>query len=260
MFRRNRGQYLKLLWNGHPFWALLNGNKAHLISGNPIDGFKKIGREVDPELFSYLPPVEIPGKIICIACNYWSKKVGIEEMPDSPGLYLKAPTALNGHRHPLIIPSDVHRPEYDPAMAIVIGRTGKNIKRSRAKNYILGYCCANEFTAQDILEQEKLFTRAKSYDTFAPLGPVLKTDFDYKGRKICTRVNGEIRHEGNTDQIVYNPEMLVEFISGIMTLEPWDIILTGIPGNTGAIDIGDSVEVDIEGLGRLETPVVSKKK
>jgi len=137
----------------------------------------------------------------------------------------------------------------------VIGTIAKNIKRADWRSFVRGFTCANDVTARDLQKKDVQFTRGKSFDTFLPLGPCLEDDLDVSALEIRTRVNGELKQDGNTSQMVFPCDVLVEFISSIMTLLPGDVILTGTPAGVGPLNAGDAVEVAIEGIGTLRNVV-----
>jgi 2-keto-4-pentenoate hydratase/2-oxohepta-3-ene-1,7-dioic acid hydratase in catechol pathway len=162
---------------------------------------------------------------------------------------------VNAHGGTVVYPASSSQVDYEGELAVVIGKHCKNVKPEKADEFILGFTIINDFTARDIQKKENKFTRAKSFDTFAPLGPWIETAYDWKGKSVRTCVNGEIRQDGTTDQMIFDVPCLVSFISEVMTLLPGDVIATGTPAGVGPVKIGDVVEVEIEGLGALRSVI-----
>jgi len=150
--------------------------------------------------------------------------------------------------------------DYEGELAVIIKKKAKNLTQKEAKDFILGYTCFNDVTARDLQKKDGQWTRAKSFDTFSPLGPYIVSDIDPNNLKIETYLNDKVRQSSNTSGMIFNVESLVSFISSVMTLLPGDVIATGTPKGVGPMQEGDTVEVRIEGIGILENPVVSEKK
>ncbi|HEY0144116.1 MAG TPA: fumarylacetoacetate hydrolase family protein [Thermoanaerobaculia bacterium] len=197
-----------------------------------------------------------PTKIVCVGRNYaeHAKELG-NEAPSEPILFLKPPSALLAHEGTIVRPAISNRVDHEAELAIIIGREAKNVKQAGWRDYVLGFTCANDVTARDIQKRDVQFTRGKGFDTFCPLGPSIETDLDVSDLRISARVNGEVRQDGRTSQMIFPPPFLVEFISSIMTLMPGDVILTGTPSGVGPLNGGDVVEVEIEGIGTLRNRV-----
>lgn len=204
----------------------------------------------------FLPPVH-PSKIIAVGLNYLdhAEELGMP-IPEEPILFLKPSSAVIGDKDPVIIPNASKRVDYEGELAIVIARRCKNVPKERAKDVILGYTCFNDVTARDLQAKDIQWTRAKSFDTFAPIGPYIVELEDASKLRIETRVNGEVRQKSNTSNMIFDAYSLVEFVSSIMTLEAGDVIATGTPAGVGMLKDGDLVEVEIESIGVLRNPVV----
>jgi 2-keto-4-pentenoate hydratase/2-oxohepta-3-ene-1,7-dioic acid hydratase in catechol pathway len=144
---------------------------------------------------------------------------------------------------------------HEGELAIVIGREAKNVKAADWRDYVRGFSCANDVTARDLQKKDVQFTRGKGFDTFCPIGPCIETELDVSNLRLTTRVNGEIRQDGSTSQMIFTCAFLVEFITAIMTLMPGDVILTGTPAGVGPLNAGDVVEVEVEGIGVLQNHV-----
>jgi 2-keto-4-pentenoate hydratase/2-oxohepta-3-ene-1,7-dioic acid hydratase in catechol pathway len=209
-----------------------------------------------------LPSVELlaplaPGKIVCVGRNYadHAREHGAE-VPEIPLLFLKPPSAVIGPRAPIVLPPQSEQVEYEAELAAVIGKQARAVASEEAREYIFGYTAANDVTARDLQRKDGQWTRAKGFDTFCPLGPWIDTEADPGDLRITCRVNGQIRQLASTREMVFSVYQLVAFVSGIMTLELGDVLLTGTPAGVGRLQPGDSVQVDIEGIGCLENPVV----
>ena len=197
-----------------------------------------------------------PTKIVCVGRNYaeHAKELG-NEAPSEPILFLKPPSALLRPGGTIVRPAASNRVDHEGELAIVIGKTAKNVKRAEWRDYVRGFTCANDVTARDLQKKDVQFTRGKGFDTFCPVGPHIETDLDVSSLRVTTRVNGQIRQDGNTNQMMFDCAFLLEFISAIMTLMPGDLILTGTPSGVGPLESGDVVEVEIEGIGVLRNDV-----
>lgn len=173
------------------------------------------------------------------------------EIPKEPCIFLKPPSSVIGHGDSIIYPLQSSRVDYEAELAIVIKKKAHMVPEDKVKDYILGYTCANDVTARDLQKIDGQWTRAKSFDTFCPLGPRVTGQIDPDNVAIRLYVNKELRQNGHTSNFIFNTSILVSFISSIMTLFPGDVILTGTPSGVGPLKIGDTVEVEIEGIGRL---------
>jgi 2-keto-4-pentenoate hydratase/2-oxohepta-3-ene-1,7-dioic acid hydratase in catechol pathway len=202
-----------------------------------------------------LPPC-VPTKIVCIGRNYaeHAKELG-NEAPAEPIIFLKPPSAILAPFGTIVRPAISQRVDHEGELAIVIGKRAKDVKAAQWRDYVRGFACANDVTARDLQKKDVQFTRGKSFDTFAPIGPCIETELDVAALSLQTRVNGEIRQNGNTRDMVFPCDFLIEFITTVMTLEPGDVILTGTPSGVGPLAAGDSVEVEIEGIGVLRNAV-----
>jgi 2-keto-4-pentenoate hydratase/2-oxohepta-3-ene-1,7-dioic acid hydratase in catechol pathway len=198
-----------------------------------------------------LAPVT-PSKIVAVGRNYaeHAKELG-NEAPSEPIIFLKPPSALLNPNGTIVRPPQSQRVDFEGELAIVIGKTARNISRSGWRSVVLGFTCANDVTARDLQKKDVQFTRGKSFDTFCPLGPCIETDLDPASLSLRTRVNGETKQDGSTRDMVFDCGAIIEFITSVMTLNPGDVILTGTPAGVGPLNAGDVVEVEIEGIGVL---------
>lgn len=204
----------------------------------------------------FLPPVT-PSKIVCVGRNYADHAAELgNEVPKEPLLFLKAPSALIADGDDIIIPSQSKQVEHEGELAVVIGRVCKNISDEEDPlEYVFGYTCLNDVTARDLQRKDVQFTRAKSFDTFCPVGPCVETELDTSNLRVVTAVNGIIKQDGRTSQMVFPVTFLVRYISRQMTLEPGDIIATGTPSGVSRMANGDVCEIEIEGIGTLRNKV-----
>ena len=208
-----------------------------------------------PDRAKLLAPVT-PTKIVCVGRNYaeHAKELG-NEAPSEPIIFLKPPSALLNPGGTIVRPPMSQLVHHEGELAIVIGREAKNVKAADWRDYVRGFSCANDVTARDLQKKDVQFTRGKGFDTFCPIGPCIETELDVSNLRLTTRVNGEIRQDGSTSQMIFTCAFLVEFITAIMTLMPGDVILTGTPAGVGPLNAGDVVEVEVEGIGVLQNHV-----
>jgi 2-keto-4-pentenoate hydratase/2-oxohepta-3-ene-1,7-dioic acid hydratase in catechol pathway len=198
-----------------------------------------------------------PSKIIAIGLNYYDHAKELKmSIPNYPLIFMKPPTSVIQHGGSIIYPPQSKEVHYEGELAVIIKDRIKNISVQAAASHIAGYTCANDITARDLQREDGQWTRAKSFDTFCPIGPRMITNLDPTNLDICTRVNGEEKQLSNTQNMIFNVFELVSFVSGIMTLLPGDVIITGTPPGVGPIEAGDTVEVEIEGIGILRNTIV----
>lgn len=202
-------------------------------------------------------PVSKPSKIVCIGLNYKDHAEELDmELPEEPKIFLKPPSSVIACEEDIVFPTMSNEIDYEAELAIVISKTAKDVSISDASEYIGGYTIMNDVTARDLQRKDEQWTRAKSFDTFAPIGPFIETEMDPNNQNISLTLNGEIKQNSNTKNMVFSPNNLVEFISNIMTLNPGDIIATGTPSGVGQMKKGDAVEVAIESIGVLRNKVI----
>ena len=202
-----------------------------------------------------LAPV-IPSKVVCIGKNYadHAREMG-GEPPTEPVIFIKPNTAVIGPNDPIQLPWQSERVDHEAELGIVMGRIARNVRREDALSYVLGYTLGNDVTARDLQQKDGQWTRAKGFDTFCPLGPWIVNDFDPSDKPIMCVVDGEVRQSASTSDMIHDVESIVEFVTGVMTLLPGDVILTGTPAGIGPITAGQTVTVSVQGLGALTNPV-----
>jgi 2-keto-4-pentenoate hydratase/2-oxohepta-3-ene-1,7-dioic acid hydratase in catechol pathway len=200
-----------------------------------------------------------PSKIVAVGRNYREHAAELgNAVPDlEPLLFLKAPSSLVIDGSDIVLPPESARVDYEGELALVIGRRVKRWPQERWLDALAGVCCANDVTARDLQKKDGQFARAKSFDTFCPIGPAIVPGLDPSDLALETRVNGAVRQSSRTSQMVFSPAFLVAYISRMMTLLPGDLILTGTPAGIGALSAGDRVEVEIEGVGVLANRVAA---
>jgi 2-keto-4-pentenoate hydratase/2-oxohepta-3-ene-1,7-dioic acid hydratase in catechol pathway len=204
-----------------------------------------------------LAPV-VPSKIVCVGRNYRAHAAELgNKMPDEPLLFLKAPSAVIASGEQVELPRASQQVEHEGELGVVIGRVASKLSSSDDPlSYVLGYTCVNDVTARDLQRKDVQFTRAKSFDTFCPVGPWIETEIDPANAAVETRLNGEVKQKGNTADMAFPVSFLIRYISEIMTLYPGDLIATGTPAGVSRMKHGDTVEVEVAGIGVLRNPVV----
>jgi 2-keto-4-pentenoate hydratase/2-oxohepta-3-ene-1,7-dioic acid hydratase in catechol pathway len=209
---------------------------------------------------SLLAPVQ-PSKIVCVGRNYREHAAELgNEVPTEPLLFFKPPSSLLPPGGTIIRPRVSERTDYEGELGVVIARHCHQLTESDdVRPYILGYTCVNDFTARDLQKKDGQWARAKGFDSFCPVGPVVADGLDpWSGVKVETRVNGDVRQSGNTQDFIFALDAVIRYISRIMTIEPGDLIATGTPAGVGPVVAGDIVEVSIEGIGQLRNPVADQ--
>jgi 4-hydroxyphenylacetate degradation bifunctional isomerase/decarboxylase decarboxylase subunit len=217
------------------------------------------GKRLGLSRLKFLPPVE-PSKIICVGLNYVDHAKELKmPPPEEPVIFMKPSTAVIGHEEDIILPRSSARIDYEAELAVVIGEKCKGVSEDEAYEVIQGYTAFNDVTARDLQAKDGQWTRAKSFDTFAPLGPYIVTQDeidDPRDLSIKLFLNGELRQDSRTKNLIFDIPYLIEFISGVMTLNPGDVIATGTPPGVGEVEAGDIVEIEIEKIGVLRNYVV----
>ncbi len=237
-------------------YGVITGDKIELITGLPWPEISDPVAALNLADVKILAPV-IPSKVVCVGKNYadHAKEMG-GDVPVEPVIFIKPNTTVIGEGDFIVLPSQSKNVHHEAELAIVIGVLAKNVAVDRADEVIFGYTCANDVTARDLQNSDVQWTRAKSFDTFCPLGPWIETDLDPEDLAISCVVNDETRQNGNTSDLVRSAREMVSWISHMMTLLPGDVILTGTPAGVSQIVNGDSVAVTIQDVGTLTNPVV----
>jgi 2-keto-4-pentenoate hydratase/2-oxohepta-3-ene-1,7-dioic acid hydratase in catechol pathway len=263
-------RYVRFRTPAGPRWGVLRDEVVEALDAAPYLGGRPTGERYALQAVRLLAPAE-PSKVLAVGMNYVDHR---DQDPDrliatildrhmrgappdkEPILFLKAPSALVGPGEPILLPPGIGRVDYEAELAVVIGRRlYRPASREAAREAIFGYTCANDVSARDVQERDVQWFRAKSFDTFCPLGPWIETDFDPRERSLQGILNGTVRQDSNTRYQIADVFDLVFFAAQAMTLEPGDVFLTGTPGGLGPLAPGDVFTVRIEGLGELTNPV-----
>jgi 2-keto-4-pentenoate hydratase/2-oxohepta-3-ene-1,7-dioic acid hydratase in catechol pathway len=242
-----------------PRYGMIEGEKVFTLLGELAEGNLSLeGAEPSVNLHEakLLPPVA-PSKVVCVGRNYKEHAAELgNTLPDEPLLFLKAPSSIIGDGETILLPGFSQRVEHEGELAVVIGRRCRNVGEDEDPlAYALGYTCLNDVTARDLQRKDVQFTRAKSFDTFCPVGPFVVTGLDPSDLLVETRVGGELRQSGRTSMMAFSVSYLIRYISNMLTLEPGDLVSTGTPAGVGPLNDGDTVEVSVEGVGTLRNPV-----
>jgi 2-keto-4-pentenoate hydratase/2-oxohepta-3-ene-1,7-dioic acid hydratase in catechol pathway len=248
-----------------PRYALVQqeGDRTFLavLTGDPLyTPVQPTGERVElSDGVRLLAPVIPRSKLVCVGRNYadHAKEMG-NDVPTSPLLFFKPNTAVVGPDDPVIAPDWTREVSYEAELAVVIARVCKDVTPESALSYVLGYTVANDVTARDAQRTDDQWARAKGFDTACPLGPWIETDLDPEDVAVRSRVNGELRQDGRTRDLIFDVPYLISYISEAMTLLPGDVILTGTPAGVGLVDDGDRMEVEVEGIGTMSNPILRR--
>jgi len=241
--------------DGNIQYGWLENNQIGLIDGNLFGEYQRLEPTINLSLQKILAPV-IPTKIVCVGRNYREHAVEQNvDIPESPQLFLKPPSAIIAQEECIQIPPQSKQVEHEAELVVVIGKKGRWISVEESNNYILGYTIGNDVTARDIQHKDLQWTRGKGFDTFCPIGPWIETELDPADCLISCRVNGGLRQMASTREMIYSVNQIVSYVSTVMTLEPGDLIFTGTPAGIGGIKAGDTIEIEIEGIGILSNKV-----
>lgn len=242
---------LRYTYHDKSYYGVWRDGMIYPVVGNVFADYTVSNSAVSPADVVLLPPCE-PTKIIAVGLNYSEHAKEMKETQrKDPVLFLKPTTAMLAHGGTIRRPSDSQQVDYEAELAVVIGKEGKHILPEKAEGYIFGYTCFNDVTARDLQKIDGQWTRAKGFDTFAPIGPAIETEIDVSNLSIRLAVNGEIKQQDSTAKMLFSPQELVCFISKVMTLLPGDVITTGTPSGIGPMASGDEVSVSIENIGTL---------
>lgn len=228
------------------------------LKGDPLYApLELTGEKLPLEDVRLLAPVIPRSKVVCVGKNYVAHAAEMGgEVPQEPLIFLKPNTSVIGPGEPIFYPKQSQNVHFEGELAIVIGRICRNLSREDAPKVIYGYTVANDVTARDLQAKDGQWARAKGFDTFCPIGPWIETDFDPSDVRVRTTLNGEVKQDGRTADMVFDVPAILEYVTSFMTLLPGDIVLTGTPDGVGPMEAGDHVAVTIDGLGTLTNPVV----
>lgn len=242
-------------------YGIVDDDALVILAGDPMfAGFDTTGERVPlGKVGALLAPVIPRSKVVAVGKNYRDHAAEMDsEAPAEPLLFLKPNTSVIGLGDAIVLPPQSQHVDFEGELAVVIGRIAKNVAAEDAHDYIFGYTVANDVTARDLQKADGQWTRAKGFDTFCPLGPVIETELK-PDAYVRTRVNGELKQDGTISDMVHDIPSIVAYASSVFTLLPGDVILTGTPAGIGPIRPGDTVEVEIEGVGSLVNPVRAAK-
>lgn len=239
--------------------GVLKGKEITEISSSMIQAIKSSNIDKLESLGSYnfedinvSVPIS-PSKIVCVGLNYTDHAKELDmDIPEEPIIFIKPSTAAIGHCDNIIYPNNSTQVDYEAELGIVISKEAHHVSSNDASDYIGGYTVINDVTARDLQRKDVQWTRAKSFDTFAPIGPCIETELDPMDQNITLKINSKLKQNSNTKNMIFDVYELIEFISNIMTLKAGDIISTGTPPGVGPMNVGDTVEVEIEGIGILK--------
>jgi 2-keto-4-pentenoate hydratase/2-oxohepta-3-ene-1,7-dioic acid hydratase in catechol pathway len=234
---------------------MLDGEEVMELEGGLFGPLKTLGTAHTRSGVKLLAPCS-PSKVIAVGLNYrdHARELGMP-VPDSPVIFLKPSTTVIGPEDAILYPGASSRVDYEAELGIVIKDRVKDLRPEEANRHILGYTCANDVTARDLQKKDGQWTRAKSFDTFCPVGPWIETGLEPDDLLVESYLNGERRQSSRTSQFIFKADFLVSFISQVMTLYPGDLIITGTPAGIGPMEPGDEIEVRIEGIGSLRNTV-----
>jgi 2-keto-4-pentenoate hydratase/2-oxohepta-3-ene-1,7-dioic acid hydratase in catechol pathway len=246
------------LADGETVYARLDGGIAEILASapwsdrGPTSGERAHAPWKDADLRC---PVE-PSKILCVGRNYaaHAKELG-NDVPQEPLLFLKPPSALLDPGGAIVLPTESTRVEHEAELGVVIGRRARNVRKEDALAYVFGYTCVGDITARDLQKKDGQWARAKGFDTFCPVGPWIETELDPARLAVRCRVNGEVRQDGLTSNMIFDVPTLIAYASRMMTLEPGDLLVTGTPEGVGPLVQGDKLEIEVGGVGILRADV-----
>jgi 2-keto-4-pentenoate hydratase/2-oxohepta-3-ene-1,7-dioic acid hydratase in catechol pathway len=247
---------IRFEYNKKVYWGALNkDSKINVLKDEPYQKIIRTSHALSLNKVKLLAPAT-PSKIILVGLNYKRHASELNmEIPKEPIIFLKPTTALTNPGENIKYPKMSKRVDYEGELAIVIRKKARNIKIKDVKKYILGYTCLNDVTARDIQHKDAQWSRAKSFDTFCPLGPLVETSLNPCDLRIRTYLNGKVKQDSSTRDFIFTIDRVVSFVSKVMTLLPGDIISTGTPSGVGPMKKNDIIEVEIEGIGKLTNRV-----
>jgi 2-keto-4-pentenoate hydratase/2-oxohepta-3-ene-1,7-dioic acid hydratase in catechol pathway len=239
-------------------YGLAEADGVTLYQGTPFVAWEPTETLIPWESVQLLAPV-LPSKVVAVGKNYADHAEEMEsDIPEEPIIFLKPATAVVGPNVHVVKPSESEAVHHEAELAVVIGRVARRVRAEDASQYVFGYTAANDVTARDLQRKDGQWTRAKGFDTFCPLGPAIETELDPLERlAVIARVNGEVRQAGFTVDMVFGVAELLEFITRVMTLLPGDVVLTGTPSGVGPVEVGDLMEIEVDGIGVLANRLVA---
>jgi 2-keto-4-pentenoate hydratase/2-oxohepta-3-ene-1,7-dioic acid hydratase in catechol pathway len=250
-------KYVRYSHQGRTSYGILEGETIRELEGDLFSSPRPTGKSVSSADVTLLAPCE-PSKIIAVGLNYKSH-LGERPKPEYPGLFAKYPTSLIAQGEEIVIPPGSNNLHYEGELVVVIGKKAKNVSVADAPQYVFGVTAGNDVSERDWQRDDLQWIRAKASDTFGPVGPAIVRGLNYKDLQVQTRLNGEVRQNESSKDLLYDVDHIVSYISRYITLMPGDMIFTGTPGSTQPMKPGDVVEVEVEGVGILRNIVAAAK-
>ena len=250
----NVTRYVRYQAGGQTSYGVLEQNTVRELSGDLFGASKPTGKSLPLAQVKLLAPVQ-PRNVIAVGLNYKSH-LGERKAAEYPGLFAKYPTSIVGPDDAIVRPADSKNLHYEGELVIVIGKRAKNVPEAQALDYVFGVTAGNDVSERDWQRDDLQWWRAKASDTFGPIGPVIARGLNYNDLQLTTRVNGEVRQTERTSDLIFNIQKIISYVSQYVTLMPGDVIFTGTPQTTRAMEPGDVVEVEIEGVGVLRNRVI----
>jgi len=251
-------KYVRFQAEGKPVYGIVEGDRVRVLEGDLFRAGKPTDKTVALAEIKLLPPTR-PSKIIALAGNYKSH-LGEKAPPKNPECFFKPPSCLIAHEQRIVIPPGTSQVDHEGELVVVIGKRARKVPPEKAMDCVLGVTCGNDVSARDWQKNDVQWWRAKGTDTFGPCGPWIVSGINYDDLLLTVRVNGEVKQEQRTSDLIFNVAAIVSFVSRHVTLEPGDLIYTGTPGTTTPLKPGDVVEVEIQDVGILRNPVTAAKQ
>lgn len=241
-------------------FGIVDDDELVVLSGDPMfAGYDPTGERVPVRDVTLLAPSIPRSKVVAVGRNYRAHAAEFgNEVPAEPLLFLKPNTSVVGPGDAIVLPPQSEQIDFEGELAVVIGKIAKNVAADAALDYVFGYTVANDVSARDLQRSDGQWARAKGFDSFCPLGPVVDTEFDTTQARIVSRVNGQVKQDAPLSDMVHSVADIVAYVSAAFTLLPGDVILTGTPEGVGPIVSGDTVDIEVTGLGVLSNPVVRR--
>jgi 2-keto-4-pentenoate hydratase/2-oxohepta-3-ene-1,7-dioic acid hydratase in catechol pathway len=248
--------YARFRLDGRVYEGIVEGDTVTVISGSFLETYAPTDKKYSLDAVSLLPPVK-PSKVVCVAHNFKELIAQIEEeFPEVPVFFLKPPSSLIGHAEPIVYPENARKVIYEGELAIIVKKEMKRVAQEDALDYVLGYCCFNDVTERQVIEDSQLYlSLGKGYDTFGPIGPYIVSDCNPDNLEIKTSVNGTVVQKDSTKNFIFSVSFLLHYLSTVMTLCPGDIVTSGTPGGVSPILPGDEVTVEIGSIGKITNRV-----
>ncbi len=244
--------YCRFQAGGESGWGIVEDHQVWEVTPDIFTSPQKTGRSFPMDEVRFLAPC-IPSKVIAVGLNYKDhiKEFGRTGIPTEPVIFLKAPSSVIGPDDTIRIPTGIGEVHYEAELAVVISKQGRHIPEEKALEYVLGCTCVNDVTARDLQKKDTQWARAKSFDTFTPIGPWISDGLPLQNLRVESYLNNKIAQQGHTREMIFPVTRLVSFVSSVMTLYPGDVISTGTPVGVGPFKAGDVIEIFVEGVGRL---------